>query len=346
MKILYAIQGTGNGHLSRAKDVIPAIAARAEVDILISGIQADIKLPFEVKYQYKGMSFIFGKQGGVDLWQTFKKNKAKRIYDEIKSCPVEKYDLVINDFEPISAWACFFKGVKCISLSHQCALISPNVPRPTFSDWIGSTILKFYAPTKEKYGFHFKKYDDNIFTPVIRQDIRNLEVCNGGHYTVYLPAYSDKKIIKVLSKLKNVTWHVFSKHSDKAFQSENVFIQPINGEAFGKSMAEAEGVLCGAGFETPAEALFLGKKLMVIPMKSQYEQHYNAQALKEMGVPVLKKLKKKHVHLIKNWVSKSKPINTYFPDQTQFIVDKVIENHITSSQSVLSHEYEPQLFID
>ena len=79
MKILYAIQGTGNGHLSRAKDVIPAISARAEVDILISGIQADIELPFEVKYRYKGMSFIFGKQGGVDLWQTFKKNKAKRV---------------------------------------------------------------------------------------------------------------------------------------------------------------------------------------------------------------------------------------------------------------------------
>ncbi len=47
-------------------------------------------------------------------------------------------------------------------------------------------------------------------------------------------------------------------------------------------------MLCGAGFETPAEALFLGKKLMVIPMKGQYEQHINAASLKELGIPVLK----------------------------------------------------------
>ena len=57
-------------------------------------------------------------------------------------------------------------------------------------------------------------------------------------------------------------------------------------------MASSTGVLCGAGFETPAEALYLGKKLMVIPMKSQLEQFYNAASLKQLGVPVLKKMKK------------------------------------------------------
>ena len=57
MKILYAIQGTGNGHLSRAKDVIPALQKHADVDILISGIQADIDLSYPVKYRYKGLMF-------------------------------------------------------------------------------------------------------------------------------------------------------------------------------------------------------------------------------------------------------------------------------------------------
>lgn len=51
-------------------------------------------------------------------------------------------------------------------------------------------------------------------------------------------------------------------------------------------------MLCGAGFETPAEVLHLNKKLLVVPMKSQYEQHCNAAALKKLGVPVLKKVKK------------------------------------------------------
>ena len=71
MKLLYAIQGTGNGHVSRAIELIPYFKEQADVDILISGIQSDLSLPFEVKYAYKGMSFVFGKKGGIDLLNTY-----------------------------------------------------------------------------------------------------------------------------------------------------------------------------------------------------------------------------------------------------------------------------------
>ncbi|HXU28204.1 MAG TPA: glycosyl transferase, partial [Bacteroidia bacterium] len=73
MKILYAIQGTGNGHLSRAMEIIPAFMKRGDVDILLSGIQVDLTLPFPVKYRLNGLSFIFGKSGGVDFFRTYAK---------------------------------------------------------------------------------------------------------------------------------------------------------------------------------------------------------------------------------------------------------------------------------
>src|SRR5688500_19964677 len=102
MKILYAIQGTGNGHIARAEDIIPVLQEYGKVDIFISGAQADIKLEHPVKYRSKGLSFYFGKDGGVDLLKTFGKNSARDVYGEIKAFPVEKYDLIINDFEPIT----------------------------------------------------------------------------------------------------------------------------------------------------------------------------------------------------------------------------------------------------
>lgn len=37
MKILYAFQGTGNGHLARAQEIIPILKKHALVDTLISG---------------------------------------------------------------------------------------------------------------------------------------------------------------------------------------------------------------------------------------------------------------------------------------------------------------------
>jgi len=79
VKILYAIQGTGNGHLSRAEDVIPALREYGELDLFVSGAQADIKLSYPIKYTSKGLSFYFGKRGGIDFLKTFKKNSSKEV---------------------------------------------------------------------------------------------------------------------------------------------------------------------------------------------------------------------------------------------------------------------------
>jgi uncharacterized protein (TIGR00661 family) len=85
-------------------------------------------------------------------------------------------------------------------------------------------------------------------------------------------------------------------------------------------MSKATGVFCGAGFETPAEAMFLKKKLMVIPMKGQYEQQCNAAALEDMGVPVIKSLKKKHLQKIKDWVLSGEVIPVNYPDITETVL--------------------------
>lgn len=332
MKILYAIQGTGNGHLSRARDIIPLLQQKGDLDILVSGIQADVELPYPVKYKFKGLSFIFGKKGGIDLLATYRKSNIKKLYNEIKSLPIEEYDLVINDFEPVSAWACKIKHKTCIGLSHQAAVINKKSPKPEKKDPVGKAILHNYAPVTEAYGFHFGAYDKNISTPVIRSQVRNAIPENKGHYTVYLPAYEDKRIIKVLSQIKNIQWEVFSKHSKKEYTEKNIHIRPINNDAFIDSMITCTGMLCGGGFETPAEILYLKKKLMVIPMKGQYEQQCNAAALQTMGVPVIKSLKEKHLEKIKTWTNSTLIISVNYPNITEKIVNDIIKKHMTGKK--------------
>lgn len=327
MKILYAVQGTGNGHLCRALDIIPILRDLGEVDVLVSGIQADIQLPFEVKYRLHGLSFIFGKSGGVDLWRTFLSSTVRKFIQEINSLPVEQYDLVINDFEPISAWACQTRDVPCIGLSHQIGALDAASPKPEEKDMLGKFIMKNYAPTSASYGFHFKSYSKQIFTPVIRQSIRALEPKDLGHYTVYLPAYDDAHLLKHLSKFPDVQWDVYSKHNKKQFTLKNVTINPIQSESFVNSMANASGVLCGAGFETPAEALFLNKKLLVVPMKNQYEQHLNAAALEQMGVPVINSLKRKYEYAIEAWLNSKNKVSVNYPDETRQLVTNIVEKH-------------------
>jgi len=340
MKILYAIQGTGNGHVCRAHEIVPILSRKADVDVLISGTQADLQLPFPVKYVFKGLSYIFGKNGGIDLLETYRKNRINNLLKEIKELPVGEYDLVISDFEPVSSWACYIRNKSCIGLSHQAAVLNKKSPRPKHADPVGRAILKSYAPASANYGFHFRSYDENIFTPVVRNEVREMTVTDKGHYTVYLPAYSDKRIVKILSKCENVSWEVFSKHFDHKINSENIRLLPVNNEAFIRSMASSHGVICGAGFETPAEALFLNKKLLVIPMRNQYEQHCNAASLKELGVPVLKSLKEKHLPLITEWLKNEKRVEVNYPDETEKIIDGLLQVH--GAGSTLDNAISPE----
>ena len=328
MKVLYAIQGTGNGHLSRARDIIPLLQEYARLDILVSGTQAEVPLGHPITYRKKGLGFTFGKNGGIDLVATYREAHISNLLKEIDTLPVEQYDLVINDFEPVSAWACRRKKVPCISLSHQAALLSNRVPRPSQKDPVAAFLLENYAPADSRISFHFARYDENIFTPVIRRQVREVKPDDKGHYTVYLPAFDDKKLIKKLSVFSDTRWEIFSKHTTAGYQAGNIEVRPVSNKAFLKSMADSRGVLCGAGFETPAEALYLEKKLMVIPMKGQYEQQCNAAALKQMGVPVIKNLKEKHLPKIDDWLTYGKPVPVFYPDQTRLVVKKIFEEHM------------------
>ena len=333
MKILYAIQGTGNGHICRAREIVPLLKEMHDVDILISGTQADVQLGHDVNYTFNGLSFIFGKNGSVDLLETYRKSRLRKLFKEIYELPIEQYDLIVNDFEPVSAWAAYIKKVPCIAVSHQAAVLHPSAPQPHTYDAIGKAILKHYAPSGSQYGFHFASYGNNIFTPVIRSEVRALLPVNKGHYTVYLPAYSDERILKVLKQIKDVKWEVFSKHNKDRVKEENITIEPIDNYKFLDSMASAAGVLCGAGFETPAEALFLQKKLLVIPMKNQFEQQCNAAALQLMGVPVIKSLKQKHIPIITNWITSGTVINVNYANNTKEILKAILQINSSNTNS-------------
>ncbi|MDO9614732.1 MAG: glycosyltransferase family protein, partial [Bacteroidota bacterium] len=158
MKILYAIQGTGNGHLARATEIVPILKSMADTDVLVSGTQADLKVPFNIDYSFPGLSFIVGQNGGVDVRETIRRISLKQFFRDIRNLPVEKYDLVISDFEPVSSWACRLRRKTCIGLSHQNAVLHPSAPKPEFNDIFGKLILKHYCPTKFQYGFNFKPF--------------------------------------------------------------------------------------------------------------------------------------------------------------------------------------------
>ena len=323
MKILYAIQGTGNGHVSRAREIIPLLQQYGEVDLLISGTQADVRLHQQVQYQMHGFSFIFGKKGGVNHYETWKTMDLPQFVRDMRKVPLQSYNLILNDFEPVTAWACKQQKIPSVGLSHQASFQSSKVPKPRSIDW-AQLVMKYYAPATHYVGFRFDRYDDFIHTPVIRAEIRNMVISNEGHYTVYLPAIDDRFLVPILKKVPQVRWEVFSKHAKSAYQDGNVKVYGVNNELFNQSLASSAGLFTGGGFEGPAEALFMGKKLLVAPMKFQYEQQCNAYALKQFGIPVIWGSNRNWLPLIQRWVNEPQQNDFRFPDETAAVIEKVV----------------------
>jgi uncharacterized protein (TIGR00661 family) len=240
-----------------------------------------------------------------------------RLLKDIK-LDVKSYDKVVTDFEPISAWACKLSKKDCLGVSHQYSFLSKHIPRPKSKNIVGEFVINNLSPVSEAIGLHFEKYDDFIDYPVIRGDVKILSSTNAGYYTVYLPSYGISVIMSELSKYP-YKFEVFTKNVSCVMTHKNMKIYPNSKSQFINSFINCEGVITSGGFETPSEALLLKKRIMTIPIKGQYEQLCNAEALKQMGVFV-----GSDITDIKNFFNNNSIIDYKWVDPMSSIIKKIL----------------------
>ena len=325
LKIFYAIQATGSGHVSRAMEIIPYLQQYGEVDIFLSGSNAGLEFAFPVKYRSCGMSIFLNSKGGIDYKTTLENFAPIRIRKEAKDLPVEKYDVVINDFERITHLACRLKKIPYVHFGHQASFVSNLTPRPHSRDFFGEMILKKYVHSPHSIGLHFDNYDKNIYQPIIKQSILNATPVDKGHVTVYVGHYSSQKLMNFFSGVPDLCFHLFTKDVKSIERQKNVILHPLDNHLFTKSMTECSGVITGGGFETPSEAMYLGKKLMSIPIRGHYEQQCNAHALKKMRVTVEDNITEMFALNIQRWINSHHHHQLVLTHDTREIVQKVVE---------------------
>jgi uncharacterized protein (TIGR00661 family) len=325
MKIFYAIQATGNGHISRAMEILPYLQQYGQVDLFLSGANSSLSLDAPVAYRSKGCSLFYNKSGSLDYWKIINRFAPLRIMKEVKDLPVEKYDLILNDFESITSLACAYKKIPSVHFGHQASFASAHVPLPAKKDFIGQWILQNYARAGKQIGLHFQAYDSFILPPVIKKEVTSAHPSQKHHITIYLPAYSDSKLLPFLFKIKHFRFEIFSKQVKQIEIQRNVTLIPVNKLAFNKSLINCYGIITNAGFETPAEAMYLNKKLMVIPIKGQYEQSCNAAALHDLGITVLKEINESFVLEFCRWINNKKEAGIKYTHTTGEIVNTVMQ---------------------
>lgn len=324
MKILYGIQGTGHGHISRAREILPHLSEKAEIDVLLSGYNCNMCLEDIRVIQKRGISLAYDSHGSVSYLKTAQMIQPVTFLQDVNSLDVKKYDLVISDYEPISAWAAINSKVLSIGLSHQAAFLSDKSPRPAKKSLFAEQVLKLFAPCNRPVGFHFRRYDSFILPPIIRKEVRDLSPTIENHVTVYLPAFDHETLVSIFRQCNSVEWHLFSPLCDQPYVKENVHVFPVGNKSFLESMMRSIGIVTSAGFETCAETMFLGKKLLVVPILNQYEQLCNAAALQNMGVHVISKLDSSFKQKVDVWLNTAPVIQLAESADTEHLTQKLV----------------------
>ena len=282
MKILYGVQGTGNGHITRAR----AMAAELKklpvsVDFLFSGRAPDQFFDMEVFGDYSlrdGLTFVT-REGRIRPLATLWNSKPLRFLKDVRQLSLENYDLVVTDFEPVTAWAARRKGVKLVGLGHQYAF-HYNIPQHHGSP-IQRAILKKFAPAPTCLGLHWHHFEQAILPPIAPVSCGGPAV-NRKQYIVYLPFESIAGIRQLLGGFDDYLFQVY--HPDATpGQEGHIHWHRPGRETFQNDLHASEGVICNAGFELASEVLQLGRKLLVKPVSGQSEQHSNALALDLLG---------------------------------------------------------------
>ncbi|MCF2861943.1 MJ1255/VC2487 family glycosyltransferase [Pseudoalteromonas sp. Cnat2-41] len=283
MRILYGVQGTGNGHTTRARVMAKAFAkAGIEVDYLFSGrSKADyFDMQEFADFQTRtGLTFVT-ERGRVNGFKTVKQAKIREFISDIRELNLRHYDLIFNDFEPVTAWAGRRQKIPVIGMSHQAAFLSPHVP-VTGDNLFTKAMIRNFAPADVYLGVHWQPFDDSIIPPFIEHGTAVDSEYVDNKVLVYLPFEELEEVIHYLKDFPGKEFYCYHPHAQDQSLAHIHLRRPSRAN-FLRDLASASGVIANAGFELASEALTLGKKLLLKPLNGQFEQYSNALTLQQM----------------------------------------------------------------
>ena len=306
MKFLFVIQGEGRGHFSQAIALQQKLQANGhEVEQVLIGKSPFRKIPdyvtlgFKDKIQYfDSPNFLPTKRYTplllsivYNLWHAKRYFAAMRFLK--KAINQSKANRIINFYEPLLGLTykryALVKPMICVA--HQYTYLHKEYAFPKCF-FLRKYFLKRLTQitawgAMRKIGLSFEFMPDlpqqnlYIIPPLLRQDILNAKsghIAQKDYYLVYLLNHGFLQDIEHHILKKNII--VFSAQ-EKTMRNPHIHFQKMANQAVVNALLSAQAVVTTAGFEMVAEAMFLDKPLLLIPVN--FEQKTNAFSAQRIG---------------------------------------------------------------
>jgi len=294
-RILYGFSGEGSGHSSRAREMMRHLQELGH-EVLGASYDrgfANLKDDFEL-VEIEGLS-IASVDNRVSVVKTFTENLAK-LPDGIAGLrrlrtarKAFRPEVVITDFEPMTAYLAQHDGLPLITLDnqHRMRYVDTPVPPGRSKDALATlAVIRGLVPKPDvslvtTFWFGDVKNDRTfLFPPILRREVLRAEPTNDGHVLVYFTKGFDA----FLDRLREQTGERFVVYgTGRVGVDGNCEHRAPSGPGFLDALRGAKAVISTAGFTLMTEALHLAKPMLALPMAGQYEQELNAHLLADAG---------------------------------------------------------------
>jgi uncharacterized protein (TIGR00661 family) len=305
MRILYGVVGEGMGHATRSHVVCEHLVARGhEVKIVVSGrAHAFLSKSFPDVVEIKGLTIRYV-DNRMDRDGTLARNvlAAPGIIAANVGAYFEKVarfrpDAVISDFDSFAYLFAKRHGVPIVSIDNQQIISRCKLGKFAKEGVrVDYQLIKAFVRAKLPGCDHYvitsffqppirKKYANTttIVPPILRRAILDAkkQAHTGAHVLVYQTSTSDTKLLDELGGIKGVEFVVYGLR--KNARRGNCTLKEFSEEGFVEDLATARAVVCNGGLSLIGEALYLGKPILSVPVRNQFEQILNARYLEELG---------------------------------------------------------------
>jgi uncharacterized protein (TIGR00661 family) len=279
MNILYGVQATGNGHISRSREVVRNLKEMGhKVTTVLSGRDPSLLWDmedFEPFITFRGLTFSTNR-GKLQYAKTALNLRLFEYLKDARSFDASGYDLVITDFEPVSARIAKLSGIPSMGIGHQYAF-PYDIPM-TGATPLALFVIKNFAPAKHCLGLHWHHFNQPILPPIVpRMNHKDTPILE-NKILVYLPFEELQDIKSLLIPFSSHDFYIYHKEVTPG-KERNLFLRPYSREGFLTDLMECNGVITNAGFELASESLHIGKRLLAKPLAGQMEQASNAMAI-------------------------------------------------------------------
>ena len=306
-RFIFTIQGEGRGHLTQAISLtqIAREAGHEVVGYAVGSFQGRKIPPFFAHFigdtpliQYESPSINYGKGKSVQLGKTamqaFTKfgtywKSATQLGEFIDAL---QPDGIVNFYESITGLYNLKSGAKvpCMSVGHQYLLLSEHfetIPTKAVDRFLLNINTKITAIGSSKLlGLSFRTMPNdpkrNIITvpPLLRQEVKSIQPQSGERWLAYLTHYRlADEIMAWSAQNPEVKLDCFWDNPTRKttyHYSDSLTFHPIDAEKYLIKMTHCAGLISTAGFESVAEAMYLGKPVMMVPVPNHIEQMINA----------------------------------------------------------------------